>query len=82
MLGDFRFACDGLLSRFQSDACGVGITVDEDKQPLTSVRGADVRGSYRHPPRIVPVLGKVAEYSVEAEGSVTGDVFQDRVARS
>ena len=52
--------------------------IGQDEESLASVRGAGVGRSYARPLRIEPVFGQVAEYSIEAERPVPGDVLQDR----
>lgn len=56
---------------------GSGSEPGEQEQPLSAVRGADVAGSYATPDRVIPCLGQVSKYTVQAAGTEGSHVLHN-----
>jgi hypothetical protein len=48
-----------------------------NSQPLPPVRGADIAGSYATPNRVIPRLGQVPQYTVQAAGTEGSHVLHN-----
>lgn len=56
---------------------GSGPGPGKQEQPLSAVRSADVAGSYATPDRVIPCLGQVSKYTVQAAGTEGSHVLHN-----